>query len=55
MISFSKTSQEHYRCVSVLNGLDPDQDRRPVGPDLDPSCLKRLSVAISKGIFAVYK
>ena len=54
MIFFSKTSQEHYRCVSVLNGLDPDQDRR-VGPDLDQSCLKRLSVAVSKDIFTVYK
>ena len=23
--------------------LDPDQDRRSVGPDLDPNCLQRLS------------
>ena len=25
------------------NGLDPDQDRRFVGPDLGPNCLQRLS------------
>ena len=54
MIFFSKTSQEDYRCVSALNGLDPDQGRR-VGPDLDPSCLQRSSVAVSKDTFTVYK
>ena len=27
----------------VANGLDPDQDRRSVGPDLSPKCLQRLS------------
>ena len=26
----------------VSNGLDPDQDRKYVGPDLDPNCLQRL-------------
>ena len=25
------------------NGLDPDQDRHFVGPDLGPNCLERLS------------
>ena len=25
------------------NGLDPDQDRQSVGPDLGPNCLQRLS------------
>ena len=29
--------------IRVSNGLDPDQDRRYVGPDLGPSCLQRLS------------
>ena len=30
--------------IRVSNGLDPDQDRQNVGPDLDPNCLKiRLS------------
>ena len=29
--------------IRVSNSLDPDQDRRNVGPDLDPNCLKRLS------------
>ena len=27
---------------TVLNGLDPDQDRRAVGPDLGPNRLQRL-------------
>ena len=29
--------------LSVLNGLDPDQDQQNVGPDLSPSCLQRLT------------
>ena len=27
----------------MSNSLDPDQDRRSVGPDLGPNCLQRLS------------
>ena len=27
----------------MSNGLDPDQDRHFVGPDLGPICLQRLS------------
>ena len=27
----------------MSNRLDPDQARHNVGPDLDPSCLQRLS------------
>ena len=27
----------------MSNGLDPDQARRYVGPDLGPNCLQRLS------------
>ena len=27
----------------MSNGLDPDQDQRPVGPDLGSNCLQRLS------------
>ena len=27
--------------IRVSNGLDPDQDRRKVGPDLGPNCLER--------------
>ena len=27
----------------MSNGLDQDQDRRYVGPDLGPNCLQRLS------------
>ena len=30
------------RTISVSNGLDPDQDRRSVCPDLGPNCLQRL-------------
>ena len=34
--------------MRVSNGLDPDQDRRYVDPDLGPNCLLRLSKAASK-------
>ena len=34
----------------MSNGLDPDQDRRSVGPDLGPTVCKGLSV-INKYIF----
>ena len=27
----------------MSNGLDSDQERHSVGPDLDPNCLQRLS------------
>ena len=27
----------------MSNGLDPDQDRHPICPDLDQNCLQRLS------------
>ena len=30
----------------MSNGLDPDQDRRSVGHDLGPNCLKRLSTEV---------
>ena len=29
--------------IRVSNGLDPDQARQNVGPDLDPNGLQRLS------------
>ena len=29
--------------IRVTNGLDPDQARLFVGPDLAPNCLQRLS------------
>ena len=29
--------------IRVSNGLDPDQDRHNVGPDLGPNCLQKLS------------
>ena len=39
--TFSKNSFRN--TIRVSNGLDPDQDRRSVGPDLGPNCLQRLS------------
>ena len=33
----------YLRNAGALNGLDPDQDRQKVGPDLDPDCLQMLS------------
>ena len=33
----------------VSNSLDPDQDRHFVSPDLNPSCLKRLSADDKRG------
>ena len=38
---FSKNSFRH--TIKVSNALDPDQDRRSVGPDLGPNRLQRLS------------
>ena len=43
---FSKLtfSKNYFRStIRVSNGLDPDQDRHYFCPDLDPSCLQRLS------------
>ena len=34
--------------ISVVNGLDPDQDRHNVGPDLGPNCLRMTKVDASK-------
>ena len=31
----------------MSHGLDPDQDRRSVGPDLGPNCLQRLELPIA--------
>ena len=38
-LTFLKKIQEHYKSVSN----DPNQDRRFVGPELDPNCLQRAS------------
>ena len=40
-LTFSKNSFRN--TIRVSNGLDPDKDRRAVGPDLGPNCLQRLS------------
>ena len=41
---FQRTFSKHSfrNSIRMTNGLDPDQDRRSVGPDLGPNCLKRL-------------
>ena len=36
--------------IRVSNGLDPDQDRHTVSPDLGPNCLQKLSVTSKKRI-----
>ena len=41
-----KIIQENYQSVS--NGLETDQDRHHVGPDLGPNCLQKLTTD-SKG------
>ena len=38
---FSKNSSRN--TIGASNGLDPDQDRRSVGPDLGPNCLQEYS------------
>ena len=40
---FENFFQEHYLSFRVSKSLDSDQDRRSVGPDLDPNYLQRLS------------
>ena len=48
-LTFSKNTFKN--TVRVSNSSFPDQDRRPVGPDLGPNCLQRLwvtKVAASK-------
>ena len=30
----------------MSNGLDPDQNRRSVGPDLDSNCLSRVTADV---------
>ena len=44
----SQTSSLSGNAIRVSNSLDPDQDRRSVGPDLGPNCLQRIIVTASK-------
>ena len=46
-IIFSKNSFRN--TIRVSNSLDPDQDRRSVGPNLGPNCLQRLSADDKSG------
>ena len=46
-LTFSKNSFKN--TFKVSNSLDPDQDRHPVGPDLDSNCLQRLSAGDRSG------
>ena len=41
--SFRDTIRVFRNTIRVSNGLDPDQDRHFVGPDLGPNCLQRSS------------
>ena len=44
LLVFLQNSKHTYRISTrVANRLDPDQARRFVGPDPDPTCLQRLS------------
>ena len=46
-INFFKIQKKSFRTtIRVSNCLDPDQDRRFVGPDQGPNCLQMLSVEI---------
>ena len=36
---------------ATLNGLDSDQDRRSVGPDLNPNCLQLTGTRLSTDTF----
>ena len=48
MFSLSGFSKIYLRnTIRVSKGLDPDQDRYFVRPDLGPSCLQRLSAVDS--------
>ena len=43
-ISFFKLNFKKYprNTIIVSNGLDQDDDRHSVGPDLGPNCLQKL-------------
>ena len=46
LLSFSKltfSNNSFKNTIRVSYKLDPDQDRRSVGPDLGPDCLQTLS------------
>ena len=47
-LSLCKSKFLKKKYIRTLKRLDPDQDRRSVGPDLDPNCLQRVSVDASK-------
>ena len=34
--------------LTLVNSLDPDQDRQNVGPDLDPNCLTLKKIVLKK-------
>ena len=43
LINQSKLHMSFRNTIRVSNSLDPDQDRRSLGPDLGPNCLQRIS------------
>ena len=49
---FRKTNFRN--AIKMSNGMDPDQVRRLVGPDLGPNCLQILSVDDTKSYGSLY-
>ena len=45
LLTFFKNNFSFMNAFRVSNGLDPDQDRQSVGPELGPNCLQMLSAA----------
>ena len=43
LLTFFKTEKKFMNTIRVPNGLDSDQDRSSVGPDLAPNCLQTTS------------
>ena len=61
LMNFKKHARTHARThthtrniIRVSNSLDPDQDRRSVGPDLAPNCLQMLSADDLKNTVLVF-
>ena len=51
-VSFFLKKKYFRNAIRMSNSLDPNQDRHFVGPDLDASCLHRLSAVNNKMLLA---
>ena len=49
LVKFNISEKIVSNSISLSDGLDPDQARQYVGPDLDPNCLQRLSADDTSG------